>query len=81
MLWLNVKKISPLFTNTYALVTNVNKYLSTSPYSKGHQSCRQVFLPLTEIFLFSVPPVASFVGASDIDLGFHRPETGDKAQE
>ena len=28
--------ISPLFTDTYALVTS--RYLSTSPYSKGHQS-------------------------------------------
>ncbi len=71
--------MSPLFTNTYALVTS--RYLSTSPYSKGHHSCRQVFFTSDKSFFCSaVPPVAPFVGASDIGQGYNGPKTGDQGQ-
>ena len=38
------------------------------------------FLPLVRVFLFAVPPVAPFVGASDIGQGYTRPKTGDQGQ-
>ena len=39
------------------------------------------FLPLLRAVLFAVPPVAPFVGASDIGHGFNWPETGNWAWE
>jgi hypothetical protein len=39
------------------------------------------FFTSDSIFLFAVPPVTLFVGASDIGQGFYWPETGDQAGE
>ena len=38
------------------------------------------FLPLIRVFLFAVPPVAPFVGASDVGQGYTGPKTGNQGQ-
>ena len=79
-LWLNLKTfISPLFRNPYALVTQVDNILL--PHTAMATSHADNFFTSNKSFLIVVPPVAPFVGVSDIGQGYCGPETGNWVQE
>ena len=65
--------ISPLFTNTYALVTQIDTFLLPHT-ARATSHADKFFTSKKSFFCSAVPPVAPFVGASDIGQGYYGPK-------
>ena len=70
--------ISALLKNTCALVAQLDSFLL--PSTASATSHENKFFTSNKSFLFLGPP-APFMGTTDIDQGYYKPETGSLAWE